>query len=281
MLRGLLGLAVLLAAGAPAVAVPCAGNAEALGTERVLTVDAGTTPRVGRKQFATTLPLARKEVVLTFDDGPWPGTTDRVLDALRAECVKASFFLLGRNAAEHPNLVRREQADGHTVAHHTFSHRLLGRIGVDAAEAEIDRGIAAVETALNGRSGASVSTPFFRFPGFVSSPALLDRLARRGIVVFGADLWASDWNPMSPADELRLVMSRLNATGGGIVLFHDTNAQTAAMLPAFLRALKREGYRVVHVVPARHNSLTYLQHRPRKTLRNQAPAAKALGLTAH
>jgi peptidoglycan-N-acetylglucosamine deacetylase len=212
-------------------------------------VDAATMPRVGRKHFPTTLPLMRKEVVLTFDDGPWPSTTGRVLDALRHECVKATFFLLGRNAADHPNLVRREAAEGHTVAHHTFSHPLLARLSVAAAEAEIDRGIAAVETAATGRTGSFPVTPFFRFPGFASSPALLDRLEQRRIVVFGADLWASDWNPMAPADELALVMSRLNATGGGIVLFHDTKAQTAAMLPAFLRELKRHGYRVVHVVP--------------------------------
>lgn len=268
MIRSMLGLAMLVAASATAAGASCPGNADALGTERVLAVDAGTTPRVGRKQFAATLPLARKEVVLTFDDGPWPGTTGRVLDALRAECVKATFFLLGRNAAHHPKLVRRQQAEGHTVAHHTFSHRLLGHIPVAAAEAEIDRGMAAVETALNGSGGASTTTPFFRFPGFVSSPALLERLAQRGIVVFGADLWASDWNPMSPAEELRLVMNRLHATGGGIVLLHDTKAQTAAMLPAFLRGLKHEGYHVVHVVPARHNSLTYLQHSPQKNAAN-------------
>ena len=91
--------------------------------------------------------------------------------------------------------------------------------------------------------------PFFRFPGFASSPQLLDQLSQRGIVVFGADLWASDWNPMSPAAELQLVIGRLNAQGGGIVLFHDTKAQTAAMLPTFLRELKRQGYRIVHVVP--------------------------------
>jgi peptidoglycan/xylan/chitin deacetylase (PgdA/CDA1 family) len=188
--------------------------------------------------------------VLTFDDGPWPGTTSRVLDALRHECVKATFFLLGRNAADHPDLARREVAEGHTVAHHTFSHPLLARLSFAAAEAEIDRGIAAVETAAIGHAGPVPVTPFFRFPGFASSPALLDRLQQRRIVVFGADLWASDWNPMSPTTELALVMSRLNATGGGILLFHDTKAQTAAMLPALLRELKRQGYRVVHTVPA-------------------------------
>jgi peptidoglycan/xylan/chitin deacetylase (PgdA/CDA1 family) len=250
MIRSFFGLALLALTSVEVKAAPCPGNPDALGTERVLTVDARTTPRVGRKHFAATLPLARKEVVITFDDGPWPGTTERVLDALRRECVKATFFLLGRNAADHPQLVRRELADGHTVAHHTYSHRLLGQIPLPAAQAEVDRGIAAVETALYGEPRPSPATPFFRFPGFVSSPALLDWLAQRGIVVFGADLWASDWNPMSPAEELGLVISRLNATGGGIVLFHDTKAQTAGMLPAFLRELKRHGYRVVHVVPA-------------------------------
>ena len=232
------------------MAAPCPDNADALGTERVMTVSTATTPRVGGKHFSTTLPLAPKEVVLTFDDGPWPGTTDRVLEALRHECVKASFFLLGRNAANYPHLVRREAAEGHTVAHHSYSHPLLSHLPVAAAEADIDRGIAAVETAMAGRTGRHLVTPFFRFPGFASSPALLGRLEQRKIVVFGADLWASDWNPMSPNDQLAVVMNRLHAIGGGIVLFHDTKTQTAAMLPAFLRELKRHGYRVVHVVPA-------------------------------
>jgi peptidoglycan/xylan/chitin deacetylase (PgdA/CDA1 family) len=230
-------------------AAPCPGNPDALGTARILTVDGATTPRVGRKHFPETLPLAPKEVVLTFDDGPLSGTTARVLDALKRECVRASFFLLGRNAAAHPELARRELAEGHTVAHHTFAHPLLGRMPAAAAAAEINRGFAAVDTALYGRAEGGPRTPFFRFPGFASSPALLDQLQQRGIVVFGADLWASDWNPMSPSQELALVLGRIEANQGGIVLFHDTKLATAAMLPAFLRALKSRGYRIVHVVP--------------------------------
>jgi len=242
-------LGVMLAvAASPARAAPCPGNQVAPGTERVLTVDRSIL-RVGRKHFPTTLPLADKEVVLTFDDGPWPTTTPRVLDALKRECVRATFFLLGRNAAANAALARRELAEGHTVAHHTFSHPLLGRMRPEAAEAEIDRGIAAVETALYGTVHRPPRTPFFRFPGFASSPAELDRLAARGITVFGADLWASDWLPMRPQQELHLVLARLEATRGGIVLFHDTKSHTAAMLPAFLRALKARGYKVVHVVP--------------------------------
>jgi peptidoglycan/xylan/chitin deacetylase (PgdA/CDA1 family) len=237
-----------------ASAESCPGNPQALGTERVLRVDAGTTPRVGRKHFPSTLPLNAKELVLTFDDGPWPGTTSKVLDALKAECVHATFFLLGRNVAAHPQLARRALSEGHTLGHHTYSHPLLNRMALPRAEAEIDRGIAADEVALFGSRRSTPATPFFRFPGFASNQVLLDRLAARGIVVFGADVWASDWLPMSPQQELRLVLSRIEQAGRGIVLFHDTKAQTASMLPAFLRELKRRGFRVVHVIPAKTDS---------------------------
>jgi peptidoglycan-N-acetylglucosamine deacetylase len=245
-----IGAVFLLAWVLPAAAETTCSNPDALGTSRVLSVSAAATPRVGTKQFAATLALAPKEVVLTFDDGPWPGPTSRVLDALRHECVRATFFLLGRNAAAFPALARREFAEGHTVAHHSFAHPLLGRMSLAAAEAEIDRGIVAVERAIHGDVAQKPRTPFLRFPGFVASPALLDRMAARGLVVFGADLWASDWNAMGPAHESALVMQRLGAAGRGIVLFHDTKSQTAAMLPAFLRTLKARGYQVVHVVPA-------------------------------
>jgi hypothetical protein len=114
----------------------------------------------------------------------------------------------------------------------------------------MDRGFAAVDQAVYGSGSRVPKTPFFRFPGFASNPALLDLLAKRRITVFGADLWASDWNPMSPQRQRLLVLRRLIHAGGGIVLFHDTHAQTARMLPDFLRDLKRLDYRVVHVVPA-------------------------------
>ena len=233
-----------------ALAAPCPGNPDALGTERVLAVDAGSTPRVGHKEFPGTLPLQRKELVLTFDDGPWPTTTAKVLDALRHECVLATFFLVGRNVAAHPELARRELADGHSLGHHSFSHPLLNRMAPAKAEAEIDRGIAEDEFALYGKRRSEPTTPFFRFPGFASNAVLLDRLQARHIVVFGADVWASDWLPMTPAQELQLILARIERIGSGIVLLHDTKAQTAAMLPAFLRELKRRGYHIVHVVAA-------------------------------
>lgn len=244
MLRTIVALTLMLAA---TPAWTCSGQPDALGTAREVAVDASRFPRVGRVHFPDTLPLAPKEVVLTFDDGPMPPSTLRVLDALRSECVKATFFLIGRNAAAHPDIVRRIRADGHTIGFHSFSHPMLSRMAPDRAEADIDRGIAAVDAALGETAHAA---PFFRFPYFASSPVLLERMEKRGLVVFGADLWASDWNTMAPSTQLDMIMQRLRRTKGGIVLMHDTRAQTAAMVPALLRALKREGYRIVHAVPA-------------------------------
>jgi peptidoglycan/xylan/chitin deacetylase (PgdA/CDA1 family) len=221
-----------------------------LGTSRILRVDAATTPRVGLKNFPQTLPLADHEVVLTFDDGPWPPTTPKVLAALARECVRATFFLIGKQASEHPNLVRRIVAEGHTVGHHTWLHRSLMRIPPGETSEEIDRGISADEMALHGVATTVPSTPFFRFPGFETTPATLDLLRSRGIVVFGTDLWASDWNAMTPKQELRLIIDRLKIARKGIILLHDPKARTAAMLPAFLRYLRDNDYHVVHLAPA-------------------------------
>jgi len=249
-LRGLAtGLVVAMAGIAAAQAADCPRR-DALGTSRILKVDAAATPRVGLKSFPQTLPLADHEVVLTFDDGPWPPTTTRVLAALAHECVQATFFLIGKSASEHPELVRRIAAEGHSIGHHTWSHRNLKHIKPNDAVEEIDRGISADEKALHGVATITPSVPFFRFPGLESTPATLDLLQSRGIVVFGADFWASDWNRMTPKQELKLITDRLEIARKGIILFHDTKAQTAAMLPAFLRYLRDNGYHVVHLVPA-------------------------------
>jgi peptidoglycan/xylan/chitin deacetylase (PgdA/CDA1 family) len=244
-----IALAAAMAWAAVAQAADCPRNGT-LGTSRVLAVDAATTPRVGLQNYPQTLPLGDHEVVLTFDDGPWPPTTPKVLAALARECVHATFFLIGKPASEHPDLVRRIAAEGHTIGHHTWTHRSLMQIPPDETTEEIDRGISANEMALHGVATTTPSTPFFRFPGFETTPATLELLQSRGIVVFGTDLWASDWNRMTPAHELKLITDRLKIARKGIILFHDPKARTAVMLPAFLRYLRDNQYRVVHLVPA-------------------------------
>ncbi|EIG63145.1 polysaccharide deacetylase family protein [Bradyrhizobium sp. WSM1253] len=244
------GAALAALAGTASTEAAECPRKDALGTSRILSVDAKTTPRVGLKSFPQTLPLADHEVVLTFDDGPHPPTTSKVLAALAQECVRATFFLIGLHASEHPDMVKRIAREGHSIGHHTFSHPFMARIPFDKAKSEIDRGIAAVELALHGTSTTTPATPFFRFPYFEATQAELDLFQSRGIVAFGADLWASDWNEMTPEQELKLVTERLAAAGKGIILFHDPKARTAAIMPAFLRYLRENGYRVVHIVPA-------------------------------
>ncbi|MFT0861060.1 polysaccharide deacetylase family protein [Ancylobacter sp. G4_0304] len=239
--------ALPLAAGASRAAASCEGK---LGTSRVMEVD----PRglqVGTKHFPQTLDLAEGEVVLTFDDGPFPATTPAALKALREACVQATFFVVGRNSAAHPDLLRRIIKEGHTVGHHSQTHPMtLADLPYDKAVADIEKGIASDEKAAYGTAGAHPRVPFFRFPGFGSSPELLDYMKTRGIGVFGADLWAGDWVQMTPEVQLHLVMERLAHAKRGIILFHDTRAQTVKMLPAFFAALQAGGYKVVHIVPA-------------------------------
>jgi peptidoglycan/xylan/chitin deacetylase (PgdA/CDA1 family) len=252
-------LALLAWTGAAHAAAECPRK-DALGTSRVLTVDPATYPRVGTKSFPDTLPLQDHEVVLTFDDGPWPSTDRKILAALANECVRATFFMIGKPASEHPELVRQIAALGHTIGHHTWTHQNLKYMKPETAIGEIDKGIAAVEAALHGRATTTPSTPFFRFPYFEMSPETLANLEKRGIAVFGADLWASDWNKMTPEEELKILTGRLNAAGKGIILLHDPKTHTAAMLPAFLRYLREHNYRIVHIVPPAPKTVSNQTH---------------------
>ena len=227
----------------------CSEEPDALGTSRVLTVGTLGGGSVGLKSYPRTLPLADHEVVLTFDDGPWPGTTPRVLAALKQECVQATFFLIGRNAVANPDIARAIERAGHTIGYHSMTHPNLSRMSLPKAMDNIDRGFAAVDSVIFGEAQADPHTPFFRFPGFFDSAGDGLVFTSACIGVFGTDMWASDWNPMTPQEQLHLILSRLERRGRGIILFHDIHWQTANMLPDFLLELKARGYRVVAIVP--------------------------------
>ena len=224
---------------------------EALGVARTLEVGTSGGLQVGLKTYPRSLALDDREIVLTFDDGPSAQTTPRVLDALAKECVKATFFLVGRNAEALPALVKREIAEGHTVGHHTFSHpaATLRNLSESAAQDEILRGFEADDKAAYGTAIGAPKVRFFRFPGFADTPALVTWLSDKNIAVFGADFWASDWATMTPQVELALILSRLDKEKRGILLLHDTKQQTAAMLPDLLQELKKRGYKIVNIVP--------------------------------
>jgi peptidoglycan-N-acetylglucosamine deacetylase len=211
-----------------------------------MVVEPRTLSRVGTFQFPQTLPLGDHEVVLTFDDGPSPETTGKVLDALAAECVKANFFVMGAHAAQAPDLVRREAREGHTIGTHTQNHPDLAKLPPEAAEAEIADAIAAANTALDGEAAAA---PFFRAPYLVTTPAIDAYLRAQKLMLWSIDVDSQDWRNDSVTAVLTRIFDGLKRVGKGIVLMHDVQPRTAEALPTLLKELKQDGYKVVHAVP--------------------------------
>jgi peptidoglycan/xylan/chitin deacetylase (PgdA/CDA1 family) len=235
-------------AAMPASAADCPGNPGALGTSRTLVVDSREHPRIGTMQYAETLPLQDHEVVLTFDDGPLPPHSNQVLDILASQCVKATFFIIGRMARGFPEGVRKVRDAGHSIGTHSQNHPLsMNRMPIERARQEIDNGIAATTAALGDGGGLS---PFFRIPGLLRAEAVEDYLASKGIQTWSADFPADDWRHVSSGRVYDLAMKRLEAKGKGILLLHDIQARTVAALPKILHELKARGYRIVHVVAA-------------------------------
>jgi peptidoglycan-N-acetylglucosamine deacetylase len=232
-----------------AEAADCPGHPDAIGTSRTLVVDPREHPRIGTMQYPETLPLRDHEVVLTFDDGPLPRNSNQVLEILAAQCVKATFFEIGKMAQAYPEGVRKLIAAGHSVGTHSQTHPLtMNHMPVDRARQEIDDGIASVKSALG--SDTRALAPFFRIPGLLRAEAVEDYLASQGIQVWSADFPADDWRHISSARVYDLAIKRLEDKGKGILLLHDIQARTVAALPRILHELKARGFRIVHVVPA-------------------------------
>ena len=231
-----------------ASAAKCPGHPDALGTSRTLVVDPREHPRIGTMQYPETLPLEDHEVVLTFDDGPLPHNSNQVLDILASQCVKATFFTVGRMAQAYPEGVRKLRDAGHSIGAHTQNHPLsMNRMPVERAKQEIDDGIASVKAALGDDAPLA---PFFRIPGLSRAEGVEDYLASQGIQTWSADFLADDWRHISSSRVYDLAMKRLEEKGRGILLLHDIQARTVAALPRILHELKARGYRIVHVVPA-------------------------------
>ena len=223
----LLGLLTGIAAQ-PALAVDCPGHPDALGTSRTLVVDPKDHPRIGTMQYAETLPLEDGEVVLTFDDGPLPRYSNQILEILASQCVKATFFLVGRQAQANPEGVRKVRDAGHTVATHTQNHPTdMHLLPVERARQEIDDGIASVIGGAGRRQRAGPVLPHSRPRARRRDRAYA---ASKGVQVWSADFPADDWRHVSPSRVYDLAMQRLEAKGKGILLLHDIQPRTVAAL---------------------------------------------------
>src|SRR5665811_876065 len=201
-----------------------------------------TSPGFGFEQYKAYDFLEPGEVVLTFDDGPWPGNTPAVLSALAAQCTKALFFPIGKHAMWHPEILKQVAEAGHTIGSHTWSHADLSKLPLDQAKDEIEKGVSAVRAAL-GQPAA----PFFRFPALRQPQEMVDYLGQRNIGIFSTDMDSLDFKIRKPEQVTASVMTKLKKRGKGIVLLHDFQHGTSVALPELLVQLKMNGYKIVQV----------------------------------
>lgn len=179
-------------------------------------------------------------VAMTFDDGPHPQNTPRLLDMLRARNIKATFYVIGRSVDLYPQVVRRTVAEGHEIGNHTHTHRLLSKL----SDAEVRSELTRCRDAVGRAAGVQPRTMRPPYGG------LLQRQREFVHAEFGYPtvLWSVD-----PLDWKRpgagVVSSRIlaGASAGGIILAHDLHAQTVDAMPAALDGLLRRGYKFVTV----------------------------------
>ena len=234
-----------------------------------MTVDPAQIRRVGTMQYPDTLPLPDHEIVLTFDDGPLPHHTARVLNVLKAECVQATFFVIGSMAKAYPDLLRRAYSEGHTIATHSQYHRVLGpKVPAAEVERDFESGVEMVAAALGDRKAVAA---FYRFPGLGRSTALEQHLASHGVMAWSADFDADDWTHISADQITARVLARLERKGRGILVLHDIQPATARALPKLLRELRTRHFHIVHVVTSGVRS----DHGPVQTLTVSAIADRA------
>src|SRR5664280_49303 len=231
-------------AAEPVVTKAKCDNPNALGVERVVQIDTTGGPGFGFEHFKAYDFLRDKEIVLTFDDGPWPGNTPAVLKALADQCTKALFFPIGKHAGWHPEILKQVAAAGHTIGSHTWSHKDLSKLTPEEAKNEIEMGIAAVSISL----GNTPVAPFFRFPALRHPPEMVNYLGERNVGIFSTDMDSFDFKIRKPDQVIKSVMTKLAKHGKGIILMHDFQHATAEAAPELLKQLKAGGYKVVQVV---------------------------------
>lgn len=229
-------------------------NPNAIGVSRVMKVDTTGGYYVGTT-YHTRLPLEPKEVVLTFDDGPMAGRTDRVLKALDEECTKATFFIVGQMAKAYPETLRKTAAAGHTIAYHTMTHPLgLSKWPLEKAQNDVRSGWQTVDQILYGQALDHPAVPFFRYPGLFNSRALNEWFNGLDMGVWTIDAAGNDWlkGHLTLADGPNVMneaLKELEARQGGILLLHDIKDSSSSIVAPLLKELKARGFKIVQVVP--------------------------------
>lgn len=238
-------ITALLVLALSATAVPArACDSGTLGTSRMLKVPTKETIGIGHGYPA--LGLAHGEIVLTFDDGPMPNTTPAILDILAKECIRATFFMIGKRAEASADLARLVRERGHTIGSHSYTHRELNRLPVDEANDDIRRGYHAVEKAAFGE--VADHPRFVRFPGFKSTPALVSFVHEHHGTVVNTNISPDDWRGQPASVTFERLRKLLDRQDRGILILHDSQPETVKLLPMLIAEMKARGMKVVHLV---------------------------------
>src|SRR5919108_629249 len=193
---------------APVSTRPPCNNPDALGIGRTVEIDTTGGPGFGFEHFKELDFLRDKEVVLTFDDGPWPVNTPAVLKTLAEECTTGIFFPIGKHATYYPEILRQVMAAGHSIGSHTWSHAALvnKKLNDQQRKDEIEKGFSAVKWALGGKAPA----PFFRFPALQHPPEMVTYLGQRNVAIFSCDLDSFDFKARNAQQVIDVTFRKLD-----------------------------------------------------------------------
>ena len=186
--------------------------------------------------------LADGDIVLTFDDGPLRGRTDKISLILSTYDVRATFFVVGAKADASPDLVRRLLDQGHSLGAHCQNHVHLAELSFSDAKREIENGIQSLRRALRPWSFAD---PFFRPPYLEDTPEIAEYLNEIRMVNWNSGWLFDDWTNISVSELVRSVIARAERERKGIIILHDIWRVTSKALPLILEELDRRGFRFV------------------------------------
>ncbi|WP_353931339.1 polysaccharide deacetylase family protein [Okeanomitos corallinicola TIOX110] len=188
-----------------------------------------------------TLPPDKKVIALTFDDGPWPKSTAQVLDILKKNDIKGTFFVVGRNVQNYPDLTRQIVAEGHSIANHTW-HHWYHHMNAQTAAYEV------ANTSDIILKTTGVKTGLFRPPGGIMTNGVVNYARNNKYAVI---MWSSDSIDYSRPGVPKLINNIFrSAKPGGIVLMHDgggDRTRTVQALPEIISRFRKQGYEFVTV----------------------------------
>lgn len=206
-----------------------------------------------------------KKVVLTFDDGPHPKTTPKVLEILRKRNIKAIFFVLGLQAEKYPELLKQIHAEGHEIGNHSYNHKNLAQLSEEQLKLQIEKTNSIIEK-ITGQKPEFLRPPYGAMNKQVIRAAMNEKM---NILLWTID--PKDWQSKNEASIMRNLDKQLGLNGnlrGGAVLLHDIYPATVRALDPFLDKLATNDYQIASIHSLDSNSMNYWASTSPELLKN-------------